>query len=90
MYHNIPLTSKEAKLATIMRRKFSQTTLFVIQLSGSKLASSKPCKVCHHMMCVLHVKTVVYTDTNGNLREEKVKNLETNHISQLSRVMKKN
>lgn len=89
MYHNIPLNNKEAKFASIVRRRFSQITLFVIQLSGSKLASSKPCRVCHRMMYVLHIKNVIYTDSNETFHKERVNNMITTHKSQLERNRKK-
>jgi hypothetical protein len=55
-------------------------TIVVIRLAGSgKLANSKPCNACIDFMKVLGIKTVIYSNDEGQLIKEKLTDIESTH-----------
>lgn len=61
-------------------KKLSKATILVIRVVKKKLTMSKPCQHCISFMRNLGIKQVCYSDINGNLILEKIKNITTNHI----------
>lgn len=87
MIHNHPTTYKDNRIIKKLRKKCSKIELVVIKQSktDAKLGNSQPCCVCSMMMKVLNFKNVHYTDKNGNIISEKVIDLKSTHISQMTR-----
>ena len=60
------------------------------QNSKESYKDSAPCKRCGEFMKSLQIKNVIWSDGKGNLIKCKVKDYETNHISQGNRFLEKN
>lgn len=57
-------------------------TLTVIRIGkDSKLMNSKPCKNCIAFMKKYSIKNVAYSNSNGIIVSEKIKEIKSNHIS---------
>jgi cytidine deaminase len=73
------------KTLTKIRRKFSKISLIVIKYSAGKLRMSKPCGACINSMRALGFKDIYYTDEDGNITVEKIRDIESTHISFLQK-----
>ena len=60
-------------------------SIFVIRVNGNgELKMSKPCKHCHsYILSSSNIKKVYYSDENGNIVCEKVRDMECVHIPKL-------
>lgn len=63
--------------------------LYVIRFNKKKeLKESKPCKHCILLMQKVGINKVIYSNGNGELVCEKVKNMKNDHISKANRKIK--
>lgn len=87
LIHKHPTTYEDNRIIKKLRKKCSKIELVVIKQSdaGLKLGNSQPCCICIMMMKVLNFKNVHYTDKNGTLISEKISDLNSTHISQMTR-----
>jgi hypothetical protein len=64
-----------------IRKLLSNVTIVVIRWNGYKFTGSKPCKNCTDMLKQLGIKQVYYSNNDGSMTLEKVRNLTTDHLS---------
>ena len=76
------------KLIKKIRKKFSQIDLVVIKYSSNKLGMSKPCGECLKVLKVLCVNGVYYSTDSGEIYFEKVKIMNSEHLSQSQKLVK--
>ena len=69
-----------------LRKIMSQITIIVIRVDNNgKLSNSRPCIECIDILKMMNIKYVCYSDDTGNIIEEKVKYMESNHFSAMAR-----
>jgi hypothetical protein len=87
MLHHKKTTSSENKIIKKLRRKCSNIELIVIRQSatGSCLGNSRPCSACLNMMKLFNIKTVYYSDAEGDIVYEKVSEMYSDHKSSMQR-----
>ena len=44
---------------------------------------SKPCKNCTEMLKMLNIRNIYYSDNNGNIINERVRDLQNNHMAKI-------
>ena len=64
-----------------IRNILSNKTIIVVREQNGKLRNSKPCTHCTKYMLQLGVKSVLYSDDNGNLVRCLIENLENTVLS---------
>jgi deoxycytidylate deaminase len=71
---------------------YGKISLYVVRKNSNDngYKDSAPCKRCGDFMKSLQIKNVIWSDGNGNLVKCKVKDYETNHISQGNRFFDRN
>jgi hypothetical protein len=86
------MSAKDNKNLRKLRKKFSKIDLVVIKRSGSseKLGSSRPCCNCLKILKILHLNNVYYSNALGTMEYEKIRDMESTHISQSAMFMKEN
>jgi hypothetical protein len=89
---NIKMSATDNKNLQKLRKKFSKIDLVVIKRSGSSenLGSSSPCYNCLKVLKILHVNIVYYSTSLGGIEYEKIRNMESTHMSQCIMAMKEN
>ncbi len=69
-----------------IRRFFRTINIYVIRVSGSNLNMSKPCGDCLSKMKILGINRVFYSEDQYNIVEEKVKNMNSEHMCLASKL----
>ena len=68
---------------------FKKITVYVVRIGATgEPRDSAPCEDCSAKMKELGVKKVVYTNSEGNLVSEKMKDYKTNHVTLARRLTK--
>jgi hypothetical protein len=76
--------SKHRKL----RKKLSSCSIMVIRKNtNDKLVFSKPCASCIHILKRLCIRNVYYSDRNGNMICERVRDMVSNHTCEMQKHM---
>jgi deoxycytidylate deaminase len=68
-------------------RMFSKLEIVVIRYSNEKLKMSKPCKHCIKYLKYIGIKKVHYSDEHGNIISEKTKDLQSEHVCAVRKVI---
>ena len=63
----------------------NKINIIVIRWNGVKFVNSQPCKYCNRLLENLGVKNIYYSDDDGDIIYERVKNLKTDHLSMARR-----
>ena len=71
-----------------VKRLMGSVEIFVIQWNGLTLKMSKPCKDCLHLMKLIGIRKITFTNEKGNFVFSKVNKLHTDHVSISRRKMK--
>lgn len=71
-----------SKIWIKLRKKFSKIDIVVVKYSANKYGMSKPCSNCTKILKLVGVNNVYYTNNDGDIVKERVKNMETTHESQ--------
>lgn len=84
LLHNISLNHNENKLFKKFSKKCSSVEFIVIKQSKLtlKLGNSRPCCECIRIMKILNVKSVYYTNTSGEIINERVSKMTNGHKTQ--------
>ena len=69
-----------------LQKKLKNIDILVFRQSKSGIKNSKPCKDCIQTMKSLNINKVYYSSDSGILICEKINNITSEHLSQLSRV----
>lgn len=56
-------------------------SVIVIRWNGYRFMNSRPCKHCSKMLRNIGVKTIYYSDEDGDITYERVKDLHSEHLS---------
>lgn len=64
-----------------MRRIMNNVSVLVIRWNGSRFMNSRPCKHCSDMLKQMGVKTIYYSDEDGSISYERVKDLHSDRLS---------
>lgn len=67
------------------KNNLRNSTIIVIRWNGTRLMNSKPCCRCCALMKTYKIKNVIYSDENGEIIIERVKDIKTNHESMYNR-----
>lgn len=70
-----------------MRRMLRKLSVIVIRYSDNCLRMSKPCKHCMDCIQILGIRKIYYSNVDGEITYEKVRNMETQHISMSRRIL---
>jgi hypothetical protein len=73
-----------------IQRQLNNVQLLVIRIGGrnkSSFIDSKPCKHCINYMRSLGLKKIYYTDSNGSIIYEKVRDMQSEHVSMVRKVL---
>jgi hypothetical protein len=69
-------------------KKLSQYSIIVLRVGlTGELLNSKPCMDCLKVLKMIGIKKVYYSDENGNIIVEKIKNMESNHVCRFSKYL---
>lgn len=69
-----------------LRKIMSQITIIVIRIGNDgKLCNSRPCVECIDILKMMDIKCVRYSDNMGNIIEERVKYMMSDHYSSMAR-----
>jgi len=56
-------------------------SIIVIRWNGKNFINSKPCKHCSSLIKSIGIKSVLYSDQDGNIVHEKAKFMQSDHLS---------
>lgn len=76
-------------IKTIIKNKKKLLTRYSIVVlrvnNNGKLLNSKPCLHCLNILKLTGLNKIYYSDSNGNINMEKIKNMNTTHISRVNK-----
>ena len=81
------MTESEEKCMSKIIKKLSKISLIVIKNNNNILSISKPCNACIKIMKILKMKNIYYSDYNGEIVMEKIRNINSVHESQMFKFM---
>ena len=62
-----------------IRRKLSKSSILTIRVKNNKIVMGKPCINCIEYMKSLGIKNIHYSDKDGNIITQKLKDITTTH-----------
>lgn len=80
-YQNIGIVFYRNK-KKVIKKKFRNGKLLVLRIGkNGEYLNSKPCLNCIKFMKQFDIKTISYSDSNGDIITEKIDDIVTNHVS---------
>jgi hypothetical protein len=74
-----------------LRKIMSKICIIVIRINNKgELCNSRPCIECLDILKMIGIKSIYYSNDNGNIIEEKVKFMKSIHLSTMARQYLKN
>jgi hypothetical protein len=85
-YINPSSCSSHNKTIKIIKRKISRYSILVLRVNNKgQLLNSKPCLHCLGILKLYGLNKIYYSNNNGIITEEKIKNMDTNHLSRINK-----
>lgn len=76
------------KLKKIDKNKIKNSTIYIVRINkNGKLCQSAPCISCFHIITMVGIKKIVYSDDNGNITRCNTKNYNIKHITYGNRML---
>ena len=68
-----------------IKKKSKKIQIIVIRWNGHRFVNSKPCINCINFMKFVGIKEIYYSNNNGDIVSEKIKNITTSHKSSFNK-----
>jgi hypothetical protein len=69
-----------------LKKKFSQIDLLVIKHSSDKLGMSKPCAHCTDIIKKIGIRSIYYSNAQGDIINVRVRDLSSEHLTQSAKL----
>lgn len=83
---NLHSIKKISLLKKSKKKTLCRYSIVVLRVNNDgKLLNSKPCFHCLQILKISGLNKIYYSDSNGNINVEKIKNMTTSHLSRINK-----